>query len=211
MPQMCSGTRWLSSYDRALETITLMDSYLIFYFSFLSEKDSGIYRIVLSEIFKRRKIDEMQKKRLKKITWLLSQKKGTQEGKQRKQMITEALFYTSEDTKLQLKVYSAVLSIFKEYVCTFQTSVPMAHKLHDMQMECMKKFVCCFLKPEHIPIKLQKLLPEVIQNPPCHLSSRDLYIGVGQTETTAPKTFSEQVRQGYVAAALLMLKKITNK
>ena len=206
MPQMCSGTRWLSSYDRALETINLMDAYLIFYFAFLSDCDRDLYRPMMKGVLESHNVEVSQRKRLYKIMQLLSQKKGTKEGKQRKVAITEALFYTAQDTKLQLQVYSSVLSIFKEYVCTFQTKAPMAHKLHDMQMDCIRKFVCCFMKPEHIPKQLHKLTADKISDTSSHLPHKDIYIGHSKME--ASSQFMDKVVQGYVSAAQLMFKKL---
>ncbi|GFS25320.1 hypothetical protein ElyMa_001684600 [Elysia marginata] len=137
---------------------------------------------------------------------LLSQKKGTKEGRQRKESIIKALFFTSEDTRLQLQVFSAVLIIFKEYVCLFQTKAPMAHKLHDMQMECVRKFVCCLMKPEHIPTNLQKLTIDSIKDTSSHLPHKHVYIGYSKIK--APSKFMDKVLQGYVSAAQIMLKEV---
>ncbi|RUS87483.1 hypothetical protein EGW08_004737 [Elysia chlorotica] len=57
IPQMCSGTRWLSGYDRALETMNLMDAYQAFYFAFLCEKDRDLYRPRLKKVLDSHNVD----------------------------------------------------------------------------------------------------------------------------------------------------------
>ncbi|GFS14070.1 hypothetical protein ElyMa_001413800 [Elysia marginata] len=82
----------------------------------------------------------------------------------------------------------------------------MAHKLHDMQMECVRKFVCCFMKPEHIPTNLQKLTIDSITDTSSHLPHKHIYIGYSKIK--APSKFMDKVLQGYMSAAQIMLKKL---
>lgn len=84
VPQICSGTRWLSCYDRALETINLIDPYLIFYFAFLIESYRDLCRPMMMEVLEHYDVEVLQIKKLFEIMMLLSQKKGSWEGKQRK-------------------------------------------------------------------------------------------------------------------------------
>ena len=55
MPQMCSGTRWLSSYDRALEKI---DANLMFNFSFLSDSDRDLYRPMMKGVLESHNVEK---------------------------------------------------------------------------------------------------------------------------------------------------------
>ncbi|GFR68411.1 hypothetical protein ElyMa_002020200 [Elysia marginata] len=139
---------------------------------------------------------------------LLSEKKGTKEGRQRNESIVKALFFTSEDTRLQLQISSAVLTIFKEYFCLFQTKAPLAHKLHDIHMECVRKFLCCFIKPEHIPTNLRKLTIDSIKDQSTNLPHTHRHVCIGHSNIKATSKLMDQVLQGYVSAAQLMLKKL---
>lgn len=202
-PQMYSGTRWLSCYDRAIDTLQMMDAYKLFYFSFLSsETDRDAYRPVMKEILEKHSVDVASRKRIYKILTTLSKKKGTKEGMKRKASIINSLFFTSDETHLMLNVYASVLAIFKEYVCFFQTKVPMAHKLHDFQLEAFRKFLCCFMRPEKIP---NKLTEAKVSESSSHLPLQDIYIGQA---STAPTDFLEKALQGYVSAAQMMLIKL---
>lgn len=203
MPQMCSGTRWLSSYDRAIETTELMDAFLLFYFSFLSERDRDVYRPNMKSVLQQHEVEVESRKRLYNIMKALSEKKSTKEGKQRKESILDALFYTSEDTMLQLQVYTSVLSIFKEYVCVFQTQSPMAHKLHDFQVAAVRKFLSCFMRPEHMPAKITEAK---INDKSFHLPHADIYIG--QSAGKVPTELMEKVVEGYMSAAQSMFDKL---
>ena len=91
-------------------------------------------------------------------------------------------------------------------MCTFQTKATMAHQLLDMQMDCIRKFVCCFMKPEHIPKQLHELTTDKIRDTSFHLPHSDIYIGHSKME--ASSQFMDKVVQGYVSAAQLMFQKL---
>ena len=51
-------------------------------------------------------------------------------------------------TKCVLGIYTSVLPILKEYVCLFQSSTCLVHKLHDEQEKLFRNFLALFVKPE---------------------------------------------------------------
>lgn len=203
VPQLYSTTRWLSCYDRTLDTMRMKNAYLFFYFSFLSSVDREAYRPMMKQIFEDLKTPFQARKRLYTIMEILSDRKMTKDGKERKERIVTALFYKSKETALQLEVYSSVLQLFKEYVCLFQTTEPMVHKLNDMQTACVKKFLSLFIRPEKLP---NKLTETQIHNPSFHLPLKDIYIG--HPEEKADNSFRKKVLDAYISAADIMLKKL---
>ena len=86
----------------------------------------------------------------------------------------------------------------------FQTKSLMAHKLRDLQLESLKKFLSCFMRPEKIP---DKLTDADIRNPACCLPIKEIYIGSIATKSVTTATL-ERVMTGYVSAAELTIKKL---
>lgn len=82
----------------------------------------------------------------------------TELGIKRKKRITQKLFAKQLLTKLNLEFFIAVLPMLKEYVLMFESATPLVHKLHDKQMELLKIFLGCFIKPEVLKEKKLKSL-----------------------------------------------------
>lgn len=82
MPERYVPTRWLSILDVALDTLRLMDAFMLYNFSFLSSKDKKLYMDYVQEIFVRRKVSEVGQTNIKQIQVVLQKKvSSAQEGK----------------------------------------------------------------------------------------------------------------------------------
>ncbi|XP_062595254.1 uncharacterized protein LOC134256589 [Saccostrea cucullata] len=78
----------------------------------------------------------------------LKKKNLTKDGKDRKRRIVEKLFVDRKSIKLILGLYSSVLPMLKEFVVLFEMKEPLIHQLHERQMDLVKEFFLCFVKPE---------------------------------------------------------------
>ena len=66
----------------------------------------------------------------------------TDDGK-RKERLVEKFLYRPLESQLDGNFYLGILSILKEYVCVFQESAALVHKLHDKQLGTLKKCLGC--------------------------------------------------------------------
>jgi len=148
MPERFIMHRWLSSYDVSVSTLRLMNPYLVFYYSFLPHDTKGDYTDIVEGIYNASSLSPESRDRIKEIQEVLSKKKMTDEGKERKKKVIERIFYTSLETNLILNFYVAVLPMLKSYVCLFELKEPMIHKLHDEQLKLFTEFLACFVKQE---------------------------------------------------------------
>lgn len=200
VPQMCSSTRWLSAYDRAMETKRMLESLKIFYFSFLSKKDKDLYFSVIKGVMVNKGLVLSVQKKALDLIECLSSKKSTKDGKERKERITKKLFDTADQTAIYLEFYVSVLCIMKEYICVFQTKSPMIHKLHDFQVNAVRKFLQCFIRPE----KMQSLAKLDVTDSSLHLPLRHIFIG--HPNKVVEKKILETCLQSYIQGALQMKK-----
>ena len=152
MPERHISHRWLSAYDRSLDVLRMWDCYKLFYYGFLTPSDRATYEDVMSDILRRRNVGAQQKAVIQKIWRDLRDKKKTltEDGKKRKERIYEKVLFHEKKTLLVLNYYKAVLPLLKSYVCLFQSSEPLIHKLNDKQEELLRQFLSNFVYPEKI-------------------------------------------------------------
>ena len=86
---------------------------------------------------------------IQKIWHDLSEKRKTltEDGKKRKERIFDKVLFQEKKTLLVLNFYNTVLPLLKSYVCLFQSSEPLIHKLNDKQ-ELLRQFLSNFVDPE---------------------------------------------------------------
>ncbi len=125
----------------------------MFYYGFLPKQDKTTYLECVINIYKELGIAKEARGRIREICGVLEKKTLTEDGKKRKHRIIQQVFFKSKRTCLIMKFYTPVLPMLKEYVCIFQTSSPMVHKLHDKQEEVFKNFLACYVKHEIIANK----------------------------------------------------------
>ena len=91
-PEMFVSTRWLTVYDISISTIYMFDVYVVLYFSFLNKQDKKLYQSRFNGIYSRHEISEESKARIEASQNVLSKKRLTKEGKERKERVLEKIF-----------------------------------------------------------------------------------------------------------------------
>ena len=93
MPEKYVPHRWLSVYDVTVDTVRLLDAYIIFYFAFITSKeDRSMYLPRVVGILHGRKCSAEARHRIREIREHLRDKKLTDNGKLRKKKILSYLF-----------------------------------------------------------------------------------------------------------------------
>lgn len=148
MPQCFVSYRWLSAYDCAVDLKRLIGPLTLFYFSFLSKQEKRDFLHIIVKVYKNYNINDLSRDSIRNLQQKIGEKNMTELGIQRKTRITQKLFEKQLLTKLIMGVFIAVLPMLKEYVLMFEHATPLIHTLHDKQMELLKNFLGCFVKPE---------------------------------------------------------------
>ena len=215
-PERFVSHRWLSVYDISLDTIRLLDAFILFYFGFLSDSDQVLYKKKFVNILQTKSVSAQAQKRIEQLHTLMKAKKKTMtsDGKNRKGRIIEKLFYQGDKTELTLHFYAATLRCLKEYICVFQCSDTLIHQLHEKQAALFTEFFAYFLKAQAISNKTPKELLK-INIEEGNMSPKDMFIGAGAAEVvkrlkTSPVVdkFRQQVSRAYKSAAKIMQEKL---
>ena len=218
VPQNYVPQRWLSVYDVELSTKRMFEVYKVFYFAFLKKADKPVYQEVFDQVLEKADCSEEAKERVRVIIKELEAKRMTDDGKARKERIVEKILIQEKRMKLVLNFYVSVLAMLKRYVCVFQGSQTLVHKLHDKQLEIFTQFLACFIKPEHLvrktPSQLKSLdLKEADEK---FIRAKDVYVG-GENEAIVEscrhkdsivKDFRSQAVAAYIACGDYMQKKL---
>lgn len=148
MPERHISHRWLSAYDITLDTLRMWDCHKVFYYGFMSKDDQKNYRDVVEGLL--RYCPDEDKAKIKDVWKNVSAKNLTPDGKERKRRIIKKLLHCEKQTLLTLNFYKSVLPLLKSYVCLFQSSTPLVHKLYDKQETLMRQFLSNFVRQDKI-------------------------------------------------------------
>ena len=180
MPTSYAATRWLSLYDVCLEISRMLDVYLIFYFSFMSNNDQRHYRYTLQEIYLRRGVKADTERGLsviKDIQQKLTEKKLTNDGKDRKSRIWDKLFNQKRRLLLYVEFFNAVCPLLKQYTLMFESKEPLIHKLYDEQNRLLQGYLGLFIKPELLTGSGRQLAEVDLEKPANQLNKNTIFVG----------------------------------
>ena len=112
VPQRFVSHRWLSAYDRAMDTARLLDVYLMFYFAFVPVHEEGLYRGLFEELLQKLpSAKARQHARSILITLRGKSKSMTTEGKE-KQNHSQTVYFSKKD--------NSIASCLHECITNFQ-------------------------------------------------------------------------------------------
>lgn len=179
MPERFLNHRWLSCLDVCTNNVAMIDPLRTFYFPFLSKEDQELYRDPAMKILTDRNVSVRGMERVKAIWKALAAKKLTEDGKKRKNRITDKVIVRHQKTMLIMHFYMSVLPLLKEYVCLFQSKEPLVHVLHDKQEQVFRDFLACFMKPEVLVKKSARGLKhlDLMTDGGKFLDVKDMFIG----------------------------------
>lgn len=109
-------------------------------------------------------------------------------------------------------MFIAVLPLLKEYVCLFQTTEPLVHKLYEKQVKIFKRFLSFFIKPEVLNVK--NILSKDLITEENILSNKHIFIGFGANGTLAKcnkslvSEFFTSLKNAYKSCGLYLQKKL---
>ena len=216
MPTQFVPHRWLSAYDSALSVLRLWDAYILFYMSFLSVGPRTMYASKKCEILRKHGTSSEARGRIIEIQNMLSKKKHTDDGRERKDRIIEKIFKQSDKSRLILNFYVSVLPMLKSYVCLFQSATPIIHLVHDRISTLLIEFLTCFVKPELLYQKKVREIQALQLSNSELLPSTDIFIGnenktalsaLGKTSDCYVE-FVRNVIVSYKSCAAYMIKKL---
>ena len=159
-PQRISH-RWLSAYDCTITMMSMIDSYFLFYYSWLNFDLLEIYNDDIQDIFNNYDLNETAIKRIKEINKSFRKKKLTEDGKDRKQRIIKKIIYEHKTLILYANCYTTILPLFKSLVLVFEQKEPQIHNIHNMMVNNLRTFLACFMKFEVIKDLSAKKLKNV--------------------------------------------------
>ena len=199
MPERYVPTRWLSVLDATTDTMRLMDAYVVFYYSFLKREDQPLYQHLCLEIYQKHATSVEARALIRGIQSKLRQKKMTPDGKERKDRILERLFIQRKKTLLIMSFYRSVMPLLKRYVLIFQSKEPLIHKLHDEQIQVLKDFLTCIMKPESLGNISPRLLSKLkVADESLHLPEKAIFFG-----DTAKKLIAKSHKNDSVISAFV--------
>ena len=218
MPERFISHRWLSCYDVSVGTIRMWDPLTVFYFAFLPQDDRVLYQSILTSIYKQRDLSKEAEREIKLIQKDIGSKAMTEDGKKRKELAIKKIFYKRKQTRCIMHFYSASLPLLKQYVCLFETSSPMVHKLHDRQVELFRDFLSCFMKPEvYASMSVKNLKNELkIDKENNLIDQREMFIGKitssiiasSHRQDSTVNSFLKNVQEAYVKCGQYLQKKL---
>ena len=136
----------------------MFDVYVVLYFSFLNKQDKKLYKSRHNGIYSHCEISEESKVRIEASQNVLSKKRLTKEGKERKERMLEKLFIIKKKTRLYLSVYSSSLQLMKRYVKIFQQAEPAVFRIHGEQLDVFEEFLISFIKSEVLKEVFQQII-----------------------------------------------------
>jgi len=216
MPERYVSHRWLSVYDVSVDTLRLWDAFVVFYFGFLSQADRTHYLSRVVEVYHRRHVDTKAKERIRQIHDVLKKKNMTKDGKARKERILQRVFHKKKLMRLILMFYTSVFPLLKKYVLLFEMKAPLIHKLNDQQVDLVREFMACFVKPEKLPSSGKRLQTLDLDEKANLLQVKKMFLGVGVSEivNTARSgdgevhDFLQSVEKAYVTCGKYLQKKM---
>lgn len=167
----------------------------------------------------KRKVSEEGRDAIRHLRTELNNIQMTEAGKLRKDRITSKLFFTRDDTLMQLNFFSDALTLLKEFVMLFQSQAPLIHVLHEKQVSLLKQFLLSFVKPEYLIASgnreddKEMILSIDVNKKSLHLSRGSLFIGkagamLKTKDADVQSSFREKVLQAYVKGAQSLQKKL---
>ena len=155
MPDKFCEHRWLYALDCSYGTWRIYPAYIIYFYAKLPVLDERIYSKLMNEVYDELNLDEDGKRKVLVVQSKIRNRKFSVTGVSRIEKILDALFKYSKKTRLIMRFYIGILPTFKEYVCTFQSSEPLIHKINDAQENLFRNYLGYFVKHEYF----SELLP----------------------------------------------------
>lgn len=218
MPQRFLSHRWLSVLDLTDDTLRLLDCYTQLYYEFLPKSDKTIYHSVLVDILQKQHVTMEGRQEIRRLRAEVGKTSLTSDGKERKARILKSLFYDRDNTLMQLKFFSSVLPLFKEFVLLFQRQDPQIHILHERQVALFREFLVFFLQPERMrshgkPLSVKELLQLQIEDKSEHLPSDLIFVGkasaiLHKKDTSDQASFRATCKEAFIAGAQALQEKL---
>ena len=145
-PPQRTSHRWLSAYDCTNKFLLMVDFLYVLHYSWVPKADRHLYKHELNALYTEHLVTEISHKRLAKIQKVL-QVKNSEERKLRS---VEKLIEQTEKILLIANHYVSVLLLLKSIVCILQAKNTNIHRIHDLMVDNLKSFFCCFVKYESI-------------------------------------------------------------
>ena len=195
-PERFVPHRWLSVYDISLDTIRLLEAYILFYFGFLDVNDQALYKEKVEEIITAKCVSLPARKRMRHLQQLRREKKKTltSDGTNRKLRIIKKRFYQADKTQLILHFYAATLKSLKDYVCLFQSSDTLVYQVHVRQASLFREFLFHFIKAEEISSRSDKELTKINLEESI-MPLKDMFLGAGATKVINKRPGSPVVKE----------------
>ncbi|XP_055881072.1 uncharacterized protein LOC129925675 [Biomphalaria glabrata] len=199
--------RWLSVLDCSVDLVDNLEPLTVFYYAWLKAEDKMAYNSVIINILKN--ISKDSRKNIYSILSSLRCKTLTPAGKARKVRIYEKLFFSRPKLDQLLNLYLGVLPLFKSFILLFESKEPRIHLLFDEQIQLIKNFLICFVKPETVRDFDFSKVADFDLDKDVFLNYSLLY--TGQSKVNVSEMFLNQLLVAYKDCAKYMLQKFALK
>ncbi|XP_051814936.1 uncharacterized protein LOC127537124 [Acanthochromis polyacanthus] len=138
-------------------------------------------------------------------------------GRSVKKRIIQKVLVCEKKTLLIPNFYKTVLPLLKSYVCLFQSSAPLVHKLHEKQEALMRQFLSSYVRQEQIETGSKLLKQELAEDVGQFMNKGSLLYGGQQTkdlimqcrkDDTMVAQFKENVFKAYRDTGVYLQKKL---
>ena len=150
LPERWLEHRWLSVLDVSYSIWPMIPAYLVYFYARLPEVDGRkYYKLLKEEVYEELTVNEDSKRKIAVIQKTIKKRKIPKKGSVTIINIMNALFMYHNKTMLIIRFYIGVLEIFKQYVCKFQATEPLIHKVYDEQESVLRTYIGFFVKSEY--------------------------------------------------------------
>ncbi|KAJ8315731.1 hypothetical protein KUTeg_007881 [Tegillarca granosa] len=178
MPARFVSHRWLLCYDITIDNMKLMSAFAIFYYAFLPVSDKPRFQHHLLRIYLKKDLSSDAKDRIRQIQHILSVRKLTEDGKNRKQRILGTALYQQEADLFGYESLCRCVAHVKEIMLAYELREPRIHLLFEDQKQLLMDFLSCFIKQEVIVGKTAREL-KVLELRPNMMRKSHIFVGSG--------------------------------
>ena len=213
MPPNYTEHRWLSVLTAADIDKELLPALTLLYYSWVDKDLKDVYKNDPDDLIQGS--SSRAKSRVAAIQKACCSKSLTEAGKERKGRIVDKVFYQRLTAELHLHLYTYILPLIKSFVLVFEQKEPLVHRFHDEVLECMRTFLCCFIKVELIKgLSCKELMTFDVMKVDNHKQFSDWNLGrktfqvLKKIEREEKEIFKKAVVLAFTQAAQYLQKKM---
>lgn len=210
VPQGHCTTRWLSVYECASHTLSIIDVLTILFYNLLLKDDRVTNLHYIIDIYRRLSVSEEKKTIFRSLNAQMKNRKFTIAGRERVVRICDHLFKNRKQLICVLKIYTSVLPLLRRFTLLFQKETPMIHSLYYEMEELLRDFLGFIVKPEVVLNKSGRVLVSVNVRENA-LPVNDIFFGSAREVIETVPHLKQRLKEAYISTAEYLQQKMPYK